>query len=250
MVLKSKEELSYLLHTLKPLSFGSQGECFLDSKTNLVYKLYFDYEGEEDYATSYREEEITRFSNIHNKTFIWPIDVIWLEDKIIGYITKYKKAENLYKLNPLSVNLDTLIHAIIDAYKDISIISNNGVLTFDVPYNMLFNKKLYVLDSDDYSLNDLDPKLLEEKNKRNFNYEIYLFLINSVLDKLVLSKPLLKEMYSEKNIDLVLFIELLKKEISELVGQEITYLREAKKYITMPKSDLTYVRELKNRIDY
>ena len=104
------------------------------------------------------------------------------------------KGSSLFRINPLSVNLDSLKSAFINVLLDVKTISNtesetdlgcfylqenrifqkyyfynvlldvktisnNGILSDDIPYNTIYypkRKKLYIVDTDDYSFSDMD----------------------------------------------------------------------------------------------
>lgn len=69
------------------------------------------------------------------------------------------KGSSLFRINPLSVNLDSLKSAFINVLLDVKKISNNGILSDDIPYNTIYypkRKKLYIVDTDDYSFSDMD----------------------------------------------------------------------------------------------
>ena len=227
MNFKNENALDSYLNSLKFIGMGSQGCCYLDN--NIVVKIFHDYLDNDFLEIS--AQEIMKFSAIKNRTYIWPSSTIKLNNLVIGYVSDYAKGKNLYKINPLSINLNNLEKAIVLAHKDIEIISNHGILTYDVMYNILLGKKLYVVDHEEYTYrDDLDNSTLISKNSFNFNYEIYDFLIDSFFNKIVKDNKELSELYKYKNEDVLIFLKLFRKRLNELVGKEITYLDEAKQY--------------------
>ena len=112
MKFKSKKELDSFLSTLKFIGEGCQGLCFLDKKTNQVYKIYSEYYYDLEDA-GYIDSDIMEFGQISNSTFIWPNGVICVDDIIVGYTHSYVNAKNFYEFNdPFKVNLDNLSYAV------------------------------------------------------------------------------------------------------------------------------------------
>lgn len=240
MKFRSEEELQGFINNLQYLNMGSQGTCYLRNKK--VFKIFHrDLDDDEDYIIEHDKNEILRFSNIDNKTFIWPKDVIELNNEVIGYVSDYVDAKNLYKINPLNINLNRFIKNIKEAKKDIKIISNNGIVTYDMMYNTLYGRRFYCIDQDEYSFSEKDPKLIEQDNNNNFDIELYYFLIDNYFDNIIKNNKELSELYKYKKEDILVFIELLKKYLSELVGKDITALKDAKKYV-IKSNRCTYQR--------
>lgn len=236
---------------IKKIGVGSQGICYLDFRNNKVYKIFhqfFDEEDEEFYI-KYQKEDILRFSHIVNDTFIWSNDVIVVGSEIIGYISDYKNAKSLYKINPLKINLNTFSKFVRNVYKDIRIISDNGILTFDMMYNILYsNKGFFIIDHDDYSYFNSSNDYLYIKNCDNFNYEIMYFLVDNYFNEFVSSYSDLNNMYERKRIDINEFITLFRKHLSEYVGRDIIRLEDASCCFNKNKvKEIRYVRNYFNR---
>lgn len=247
MKFKSKEELLLFLRSLKELGFGSQGICYYNLKDKKVYKIFHQFfdDDDDEYIVCYREDEILRFSHIENKTFIWPCNAIFVNGEVVGYTTPYINAQSLYKINPLVVNLDTFNSSIIAVKKDIDLISEQKVVTMDMMYNMLYNKSFSIIDVDDYTyLKDDSIDLNKKTNHNNFDMEIYYFLVDGIFENFVNSHSDLKELYSTKKEDVLIFLKLFRKYLSELVGREITSLNEARKYLNKRLIMHKYQREL------
>ena len=112
-------------------------------------------------------------------------------------------------------------------------------------YNILYGNRFYVTDFDEFSYTDKDPKILEEKNNKNFNYELYYFLIDSYFDDFINEYRVLNKMYKDQE-DIISFIELLKKYLSEYVGYEIKKLNDASICLNKRKNkEYSYQRLLK-----
>lgn len=223
----------------------SQGECYKIG--NNVYKIFIQFL-EEEYCDfiEYDKDSILQFSSIKNKTYIWPIDTIMVGEIVVGYITNYVDAKSLYKINPLLVNLDKFENALENVISDIKVISDNGVLTFDVAYNILYGRYGFkVIDSMEYSRTNMDSLDLYRINKERFNYEIRLFLIDGYFDEFIKDNFLLYNMYYNKNVDVVDFLRKFRRKLSENEGHEILRLGEAKNSMTIHKSrNPKYIRSL------
>lgn len=244
MFFKNRMELLNFLRTCQMIGYGSQGTCYLNSTKNIVYKVFNQYLDEEDneYYIDYSKENIMRFSKIKNDTFIWADDLIYVNNEIVGYISNYVSAKSLYKINPLNVNLNELIDKLQIVKNDIKIISNHGVLLYDIVYNILYGENIYSIDFDEYAYSDMDnSKIIIENNKR-FDYEIYMFLIENYFNEFILSNNMLNRIYEAKELDVIEFIKLLKNELSGLLGHDIEYLNSAKSYLNKNKVKTIYQR--------
>ena len=246
MEFKSRSDLILKTLFLKEIGEGSQGICYLDSSNKLVYKIYHEFF---DGCISNRDySEIMKFSNITNKTYIFPKDIIEINGEVVGYVEPYVTGKDLPAINPLMVNLDKLIKNINDVSIDIETISENGVLTFDVMYNILYKNRFNIIDSDDYTIRDIDPNLLFEMNKNKFDYAIYNFLIDEYFDNFVNDYKELKNMYKNKTCDVTIFICLLRKYLSEYVGDEVNKLNDAKECMNKVRTkSFEYIRKIKMR---
>ena len=244
MKFKSKRDLLLKTLVLKEIGEGSQGICYLDKNNKLIYKIYHEFFNE--CMSDYNYNNIMQFSNIKNNTYIFPKDVIEVDDKIVGYIEPYVNSKDLSSINPLKISLDKLITNINNARIDIERISENGILTYDVMYNILYKNKFNVIDTDEYVIKDIDSTVLFERNKQIFDYAIYNFLIDGYFEEFVNSYKLLKEMYNDKESDVIIFIELLRKYLSEYIGDEVNKLNDAKECMNKRKIlEPFYIRDIK-----
>ena len=113
-------------------------------------------------------------------------------------------------------------------------------------YNVLYKNKFNVIDIDDYVIRDMDPSILFDINKERFDYGIYNFIIDNSFDEFINGYKILKDMYKEKVDDVTIFIQYLRKYLSEYVGYEIKKLGDAKECMNKVKSIYpNYVREIK-----
>lgn len=225
MNFKSETQLRIYLKSLEFLDQGSQGICYLDKTNNIVIKIFHDFL--EEGTTTYKKEDIIKFSNVKNKTFIWAKDVIMLDNIVIGYTMPYVSSKSLWKINPLLLNLDTLTKGIKNSLQDFETLSKNNIVIYDIMYNILYRNGIFkVIDTLDYSygVNVLD-------NMRGFNLEIMLFLVDDYFNDFINQNSILKEMYLSKSVSCLEFIDALRYALSCYVGTKITRLNEAKKLI-------------------
>lgn len=233
----SRDHFDTFLRNLFYLNEGSQVMCYLDIKNKKVYKVFHEYF---DYVNiGYTEMELLKFSNIRNQTFMWASDVIKVNDKIVGYTMPYKKAKNLYEIDPLSINLNNLESAIITSLKDFKLLTDNNILIFDLMYNILYSMEhIYIVDTLDYYI---DNSITLEDNISNFNREIKLFLIDNYFDAFVEEDNYLKEMYNDSYVNGIDFIREFRKRLSEYIGDNVDILRKAKSLVKR-NNDYSYER--------
>ena len=235
MNFKSEKQLKIYLNSLEFLGQGSQGVCYLDKTNNTVIKIFHEFF--EEGITSYKKEDILKFSNVKNKTFIWATDVIMLNDIVIGYTMPYISARSLWEINPLLLNLDTLTKGIKNTLQDFEILTKNNIVIYDIMYNILYKNGIFkVIDTLDYSYG-----VNVKDNTRGFNLEIMLFLVDNYFNDFVNKSPILKEMYLSNSVSCIEFIEALRYALSSYIGTKITRLNEAKKLIRRKEKPI-YIR--------
>lgn len=234
MVLE-KSKLDNLLKNCVSLGAGSQGEVFFDNNTKQVYKIFHSYFfNEESYFNEY---DIMKFSHIVNDTFIFPLDVIIVNNSVVGYTLLLIKGKDLTKVDPFIVSLSNLYNLVNDVYKDIKLLTENNVILYDVPYNIMYeNNKLSVIDTMSY----LEGEQTFKENRYAFDIGIYEFLIDGYFNNFVNSNNLLKSMFMSKNVSVLEFIKAFKYYVSMYVGREVDYLKDAKSLIR--KSVPKYIR--------
>lgn len=143
MVLE-KSKLDNLLKNCVSLGAGSQGEVFLDNNTKQVYKVFHSYFFNEE--SCFNEYDIMKFSHIVNDTFIFPLDVIIVNNSVVGYTLPLIKGKDLTKVDLFMVSLSNLYNLVSDVYKDIKLLTENNVILYDVPYNIMYeNNKLSIM---------------------------------------------------------------------------------------------------------
>ena len=242
----SRDEVIFQLILSKEIGSGSQGTCYLNAITNDVYKIFnqfFYLNIDEDEKVIYIKDEIMRYSHLINDTFIFPKDVITLNEEVIGYITNYVKAIPLNQTDPLKVDLNLLVKNIELAHRDIKYLSDHNVSTFDMFYNILYGNKFYVTDTDEFGYKKNLASILDY-NLSNFSCELYFFLIDGYFNEFINKNNILKKMYKENDLDILYFIHLFRKSLSEYLGKDINYLSEASKVLNKRKYYPKYMRFL------
>ena len=233
----NKEHFHIFLRGLTYLGQGFQGICYLNKNNNIVYKVFHEYMDNE--KAGYDKDFLLRFSNIKNNTFIWPTDVIYVENELVGYTMPYKNSKNLFQIDPLSVGLNALEKGLTNIFKDIKIITDNNVTLYDVMYNIMYkNGRLYVVDTLEYGIN----KTSYENNRACIDNEIMLFLVDDYFDYFVKDNLLLNEMYMDYNVSSLEFLKEFRKKLSEYLDKDITKLNDAKSLVK--KSEATYQRSI------
>lgn len=243
MNFNNKEHLELYLKRLKELGFGSQGVVYQDKKNNKAIKIYdlFLDGDEEEYM--YDKNEILRFNNIVNDTYVFPEDVVSINNKVVGYISKYVQGKSLYKINPLLIKLDDFTNSINSVIKDTDKLTRESIATYDVMYNIMYsNKKFYIIDTDEYSYTFKDLKRLSKDNNSNFDTSIKYFLVDCLFDEFVESYKLLYEMYKDDYCDSITFLKEFKKLLSEYNGKEINKLHEVKNCTNKEKRIQKFIR--------
>ncbi len=230
MIFNTKEELNLFIKKLIYIGEGTQGKCYLDKNNLLVYKFFWHCFLEDEFDLSYfSEDDILKFSHLKANTIIFPKEVIYLDKEVIGYTTRYRNAPNLYKLNPLNLSLDRLTKLIEIALKEIIYLSKKGVCMYDVLYNVLLGRKIYIIDTLEYTLRSGNYADILRHNLKAFNIEIMSFLIDGIFDGVINNNKSLNDMYHHKDlVSLIDFINELRSYLSKILAKDITYLKEAK----------------------
>lgn len=214
---------------------GVQGTCYLETKSNIVYKFFKDWEEEE--FDDFTGEQLLQFADVKTKIFIFPIECLYLNGRVIGYTSNYRVGKLLCHTDPLTVNLNSFLEMLKVAIEDIKNITKQGVNIYDIMYNIMLGEQIYVLDTVDYSRRLLDYEILYQQNIKGFNLEIMRFLIDGYFNELIENHEELLKMYKSSglNISIIDFVTLLKQYISCILGHEIETLNEAQ--ILMNKNE-------------
>ena len=239
MIFNSKKELLMYLKYIVELGYGSQGITYHDKKLNKAIKVYHEvFDDEMSYLTKNKEETL-KFNQAVNNTYIFPDDVLMLNDKIVGYTSKFVSGKNLQYINPLTININNLMQSLKQVKEDTKLISENKIKSYDVMYNIMYkNGRLYVVDTLEYGIN----KTSYEDNRACIDNEIMLFLVDDYFDYFIKDNLLLNEMYMDYNVSSLEFLKEFRKKLSEYLDKDITKLNDAKSLVK--KSKATYQRSI------
>lgn len=226
MNFKSEKQLKIYLNSLEFLGQGSQGVCYLDKTNNTVIKIFHEFF--EEGITSYKKEDILKFSNVKNKTFIWATDVIIVDGNIVGCKMPYIQYKSLYETDPLRVNLNSFAKGILSAEIDIKLLTEKNIRIFDIMYNIFYKSgKFKVIDTMEYG----NAPTQYEANRRGFDLEIMKFLVDNYFNYFVLQDTILSDMYLSHGVSGYEFLTALRHKISEYLGFEVTTLNQAKSLV-------------------
>lgn len=244
MEVKNKQEFINYINKLKIIGDGSQGTAYYDPKMSKVIKIFHDVFEYDEYYYEIEEKELLQFKNCKNKTYIFIEEAVLLDNKVIGYICPLVKGQTIDKINPLKIKLDNFIEAVEKVEEDIKIISDYGILTYDVLYNTMYgNRKIEIIDTAEYCYSDLNYNELLKQNRYNFNIGIKLFLVDSYFNEFVEKNKTLNEMYIEKDTNIKEFLYYFKKYLNEYIGKNIETLNQATEAKNKQKHKIKFVRE-------
>lgn len=243
MKFNSELEFKKYIEKCKEIGFGAQGVVYRNKNIAIkVFHQYFD-KYEDDYI--WKKEDILKFEGYQNNTYIFPTDVLSIENEIIGEISKYVNGKTLDKINPLTIDINMFINAVSNCLIDINKISEHQIISYDTVYNTMYNgKRIHIIDTTEYNHTDLPINKILQINHNNFNMAIIYFLVDSYFDEFIEANKLLNEMYMSKDIKILDFLKLYKSKLSEAIGYEITSLKEASKYINKRMRKPKYIRNI------
>ena len=245
MVFCSNEHLSTSLKYLNEIGMGAQGVVYTDNYRNRVYKIFHQF-----FESEYTEEKIKftsddllKFKDVKTKTFYFPDELILVNDEIVGYASWFAPGKSLYEINPFRVNLNNFLEALKVADKDMDYISDKGIMTYDVAYNILYGKKkLSIIDSDEYVYSsDPDIKAL---NRENLKISIFWFLTSNCFEEFISDKKLLNEIMRDPNASVVSFLKEFKSSLENALDKDITTLLDARDLVNKNKHPKNYIRRL------
>ena len=240
MEFKSDYELDLFLKSLIMLDCtGSQGTVYVDGKREFVYKIFHFYEdGDLDYIDSnLTKDNILKFKDFPNSCYLFASNVISLNGRIIGYIAPYRKGINLYRLNPLTIDLEWLKEVLKMVIKEVIKISKCNVNSYDVMYNIMLGDGVYITDPQDFTLRERNFGELFSHNMMPINLEFMYFLVDGIFEEIVKDNSELKGMLESSGEGFLIldFISLLKSYLEQLLGKKIRNLGDA---IVLGSSDI------------
>ena len=149
---------------LKELGSGSEGSCY-DGRDGKVYK-FLDF----DTSAPYIIDEIITEEEVKSESFAFPEELYVVDETLRGYRTRKVKRDlfgedNIFDLSKI-VDID--FAAVANAYRkmleDIKLLSEEKVLIFDLPFNIMFDGESYTgIDTCGYKRVGYNP--LEENTK-------------------------------------------------------------------------------------
>lgn len=246
MIFNSKDELYLYLGKdyVVNLGNGSQGRCYYDMKNKVCFKIleqFFD--DDMDFYVKYDYDEFVKFNYINNNTYIFGNNNILVNGDVVGYTMEYFKGKMLCDINPLLINLDMFCNGISNVYNDNIILSYNGICSYDVLYNVMYNKGMFkIIDTCEYSFSDKDYDSIRKINDNNFNYAVMMFLIDGYFNEFISSYSYLSDMYLNDCVDVRDFITVFRKYLNEYMGRDINRLGYAKGCLNKRKVNINYIR--------
>ena len=225
----TKEEFNKLWNKLEFLEKGGEGICKrLNNKEIIKYldSPYANLDG----------EKILKFKEFKSKTYLFPYKVFYIDDKLMGYITKYSRGKNLIEVPRDTIRFDKFISGVKKVENDCNILSQKGIMTFDILFNILYkNGVFYIIDTCDYEIVDKDCKELYKDNISYFNYSLLEFLVKDRFYKFVFTSKELSELYkeAENGESIILFLKTLRQRLSEYCDKDVKVVRDAKKAMTL-----------------
>ena len=127
----TKEEFNKLWNKLEYLGGSSEGTCKRLNNKEVMKYLDGPY-------VSLNEEQILMFKDIKNKTYLFPYKILYINNEIMGYITRYSSGKNLIEVPRDTIRFDKLIGGSEVVEKDTHKLSDKGILTYDILFNILY----------------------------------------------------------------------------------------------------------------
>lgn len=153
----------------REIGSGSEGTCF-EGTDKKVYK-FLDF----DTRAPYIIDEIITAEEVQSESFALPEELYVVDDILRGYRTKKVArdyfGENIFDINSI-VNIDfaALAHAYRKMAEDIKLLSEERILIFDLPFNIMFDgENLVGIDTCGYRKVNYDPT---EENMHSLNLAI------------------------------------------------------------------------------
>ncbi len=232
-ILYSSEEFYRLWNSLEKLGSLSEGECRRFNRV-LAIKIFHE---KSDKSSEY----ILKFKDLQTKVYIFAKKVVYIDNILSGYISRYFNGINLSFIDRKKIVFDELINACYEVYNENLYLSKQGIETIDIPFNILYKKGHFgIVDTCDYNYTDKESQILYNETCKIFNNTILDFLINSTFYEFVKSSKELRNEYNEilNSTDITPYLILLKKKLSEYFGFRVKSIGNAKKLISMSEDCL------------
>ena len=176
---------------IKISNSGYNAECFLitDPSSEYYRKVFKKFINPTELAHDI-EQNYKKLLDIDSDVFVFPEELVYLNDILVGYIMRYVNGTELKK-----TSRDEYIRDYYNAIKEVeqSILydaTHNGVKTDDInPTNIIYTpeKKMKIVDTDFYDIDDIyirdaeDIIRLGKENYREYNLCMLSYLFNGAL---------------------------------------------------------------------
>lgn len=147
-----KEFFTKIIEHEQYLDFGSEANCYL--KDNCVYKIYNEEMNHRIHNTICKDD-------LDIESFIFPDEIYTCEDDTFACKMRYIPYDYLDKKKlrkGITPNVEKIKKALHSFIKDIYLLSQNNIYTYDLDNNTLFDgEKLYAIDTLSYKIVEYDP---------------------------------------------------------------------------------------------
>lgn len=176
-----------------PIGIGTTARCYIGKDGNVI-KLYKDNSDTRFLLkTDNYEEKLVEIGKVSNDTFIGPKKLLYVDNKLAGYIYEYIKGHELAHMRK-SARLSQIFGSFEIVLDNIKKISDSHFILRDVHgKNILFNGDYHVIDLDRGVFEDYDPKTIYNRNTS----EVFITLIDQIYGL----KPWHDATYSRVNIN-------------------------------------------------
>lgn len=159
-------------HTISEMGRGSEGIC-LRGKDGYAYK---QIDPGVSFGRGYEIENIITTEDIDLPSFAFPKELYGVNNELRGYKTilvendLFRPDNTTYISTIDTINFKNLAKAYNEMAADVLTLSDEGILMYDFPFNVLFDgEKLIAVDTCGYKRVDYNPK---EDNISSLNYSI------------------------------------------------------------------------------
>lgn len=212
MVFHNKKEFKEFIISKKlyKIDGGAEGEFYISTMDRKGYKIFFNFE---KYCMPiYEIDKVIMNDEVNIDSFIFPEELLIVNDQIKGYVTKYVSKNMLLDNNLISIDIDnfdfkSFKEAYINMKIDIVLLSEKHIAVYDILNNLIYNgKKLYAIDTLGYYKSD--SKYLLKRNIASLDSAI-----DMIFEMLFLpSYPTIK---ARGKMNVIEYIDYLEKHISK-----------------------------------
>lgn len=228
MEFKNKNELKEFLSLIKKLDYGATATVYHYPRAKIVLKISNEFNYKEGLGIFHSSYDLSKFDGVQNDTYVLPHEIVKVGFKPVGIVYPYVSGESLYRINPLTINLKEFENHVQKAYDDTILLSNDGLMIYDMPYNTMLSKEgIKVIDTEDYPKPNITESEIESSNIQALNITIKDFLVNGFFENFIKSRKDLYELYRDNKINITAFLKEFRKYLSECIGKDIEYLSEA-----------------------